>query len=84
MSNWLRGMGVDHLLPSAPVKLGVPVSASTPDDRVCPGCKTFETDEPGAEFCPRCIRIRGNRLARADELRRHDEGVRREIEGRRS
>ena len=59
------------------VAFGTPISAATPTDRCCPGCRIFET-EPGAEFCPRCTRIRANRLIKADEQRRHFAGIERE------
>lgn len=87
LTRLFRGLGIDKkLAPIAavkridtmPVAVSIPVSLSTADECICPGCRIFEI-EAGATMCPRCNRKAGIRAVKVDERRRHLESVSREV-----
>ncbi len=64
----------------APLKVGVPVSASTPHRAIC-SCRIFEK-ERGSELCPACGRKQAARLLKSARDQQHHDSIRRELAAR--
>jgi hypothetical protein len=91
LARLLRGVGAPADLPPIPtpkridvmpMTVGIPVSAKTPRERICPTCQLFER-EGTADLCPRCTLRNMNRAREAMAHRNHVEAVYRELQMRR-